>query len=173
MKFFSALLLATIFFGSIATASPVHAVVSGMQSNTIMPYSRLVRIPCTNLPIRIQGKMHIQTTLTENGSGGLHITIHSNPQAMSGSDSAGNLYQVNGTSNVSNFSSLDAAFVINTRAKFTVIGRANGVRFDVENTLHITGNADGAITAVVTRSETFCSTPTPVPSSPVLVSLEN
>ena len=147
-------LAATVLFGASATA--------GVTENVKIPFSQDVFVSCANGGLgellTISGRLHILSTQTEDSAGGLHLTFHFQPQGATaiGPDT-GDLYRAVGvTRGTTNIAADGLPFIDTFVNNFYMIGTANGVKFKLHNTVHVTINANGDLSADVDNSSVTC-----------------
>jgi hypothetical protein len=115
-----------------------------------VPVSMSVFIPCaaggTGELVVLQGNLHVLLRLTVTASGSIHAAMKFQPQGISGvGQTTGEKYQGTGvTQEEVNLTTGIEETIINN---FRIIGQESGNNFLVHETLHITINANGAVTA--------------------------
>jgi len=129
------------------TVSPPLAAVT--TENLIVPFVADVLIPSSGEVVHLEGKLHIVLTSVVDGDGGLHISGHFQPQGVKGVGSLGNSYVAVGITR-SNFNIRPPFPNEQTYVNdFYIIGQAKADSFKVHQTIHITVNANGEVTATV------------------------
>ena len=151
-------LLATLSIG-VLTWGPVAA---GVNLNIKVPFAQVVFVPCANDGagefLTISGSLHLLLTATEDSAGGQHLTFHFQPQGASGvGEDTGDLYRANGvTRGATHVIQGDFPFIDTFVNNFRMIGTAGGAKFKVHNTVHVTINANGELSADVDNSSVTC-----------------
>ncbi len=148
------LVLATISFVGMPSAL---AQASTVTTNTKVPVTIFVFIPCANELIVVSGNLHILSHVTIDSNGGGHIQSHFQPQGVSGTGlTSGDKYQgVGVTRQSANFrgpAPVEFTFV----NRFQMIGQGPGNNLLVHQTIHMTVNANGVITANVSNFSVVC-----------------
>jgi hypothetical protein len=134
-----------------------------VTDNVKEPFSQDVFVPCANGGagelVTISGRLHILFTQTEDAAGGLHLTFHFQPQGASGIGSeTGDVYRAVGlTRGTTNIGTDGLPFIDTFVNNFYLIGTAGGVSFKTHNTVHVTVNANGEISAEVDNSSVTCT----------------
>ncbi len=152
-------LVAAIMAFVLATAAPASPSVT---TNVKIPLHQFRFVPCAadgaGEIVELSGTLHILTRVTVDSAGGVHLTTHFQPQGVGGIGlTTGDHYRGTGvTRTTSNERSAgfpaSSTFVNNVR----VIGQGPGNNFDLHQTVHVTVNANGDVTANVTNSRTTC-----------------
>jgi hypothetical protein len=121
-------------------------------TNLQIPTTLVVSVSCANGGagelIQVEGDLHVIFHTTISSSGNFHSKSHFQPMGISGYGlTTGDSYQATGVTQ-DEFSSnapfpIEETFINN----FRMIGQGPGNNFSVHETLHITYNANGDITA--------------------------
>ena len=128
-----------------------------VTTNIDVPLGPVVN-PCNGDVITFPGaRLHVKFSTTVDANGGLHTTFHFQPKNARGVGApSGISYNGTGiTRGNTNFPSgggFNDTFVNN----FRMIAAANGPSFQVHQTMHITINANGDLTALVNSTRTTC-----------------
>ncbi|MBI2852663.1 MAG: hypothetical protein HYX84_06145 [Chloroflexi bacterium] len=142
---------------TIGTVVPANAEV---VTNISVPINVLVFVPCANGGagelVSLSGNLHVLVTVTEDEAGGFHLSASNNPQGISGTGlTTGANYRGTGVTrqelNLTNGAS-EVTFVNN----FRIIGQGTGNNFLVHQTVHLTVNANGEVTADVVIDSVDC-----------------
>jgi hypothetical protein len=139
-------------------ATPSFAAVT---ANASVPDAISVFVPCANggagEVVNASGDLHILSSFTVNANN-VSGDFHFQPQGISGTGSiTGDKYQGTGVTQ-SNFdrSLQNGQFSQTFINNFRIIGQGPGNNFLVHQTLHITLNANGVVTAIVANTSTEC-----------------
>ena len=105
----------------------------------------------------LEGVMHTMYSFTEDGNGGFHVTSFSQPQKLQGVGQAtGDKYNGNGgtrsSENIRGPFPYEYTYVNN----YNFIGQGKGNNFQVHETVHVTINANGEITADTNNYRSTC-----------------
>lgn len=129
--------------------------------STSFPISISVLVPCAaggnGEVVDLGGSLHVVFSITANGNN-VHINSLANPQGVSGvGETTGDKYQATGeTRSDMNFDvvafPLNVTFVNN----FKIIGQGPNNNFLVHENLHITVNANGALTSFIDNFSFTC-----------------
>ena len=125
-----------------------------------MPIATDVLIPCAaggqEEIVALSGVVHLVFSVTTDASGGLHIDTHSNNQGVSGIGlMTGDKYQATGGNRFNsntNGGASEATFV----DSFGLIGQGPGNNFVIQETAHMTINANGDVTANISSLTAAC-----------------
>jgi hypothetical protein len=136
---------------------------AAVTDNVKEPFSQDVWVPCANGGVgellTISGRLHILFTETFDAAGGAHFTFHFQPQGASGIGSVtGDVYRAVGkTGGSTHIGSGGLPFIDTFVNNFYMIGTGGGVNFKLHNTVHVTVNANGELSANVDNSSVTCS----------------
>jgi hypothetical protein len=147
--------LAVVLALLLAFTIPAQAAV---VTNTSIPISLPVYIPCVPESVTLTGNLHVLTSVTVDGNSGLHVDILANPQGISGTGSVtGDKYQGTGETRTG-FNVGPAGFPFETTFvnNFKIIGQGTGNNYIVHDTIHLTIDANGNVTATVTNTSVDC-----------------
>jgi hypothetical protein len=143
----------------LAVALPVNAAVT---ENDKTPYTMTVSVPCANdgagETVELTGELHILTTFTEDGGGGIHMKMHYQPQAVHGVGlTTGDKYNAVGVTQETHNIAFDGFPYEDTYVNnFRIIGQGKGNNYLVHETWHVTINANGEVTAEVDNYSVEC-----------------
>ena len=152
------LMAAALIMPGVMGTRPAQAAVT---TNIKIPVDIGEFIPCANGGagdfVVLSGNLHILFTFTADSAGGFHFSGHFQPQGISGVGLfSGDKYQATG---VTRFNSNakppfpnEFTFVNN----FRIIGQRPGNNLLVHETVHMTVNANGAVTADVANTSFDC-----------------
>ncbi len=125
--------------------------------NVNMPLNQTVFNPCTGDIIPFTGNMHVVVAATEDASGGFHFDLESNVSGVTGVGvPSGTTYQGVGGFWTEFNGEPPFPFEATLTDVFGLISAGSSPNFVFAITLHITVNADGTITAQVTRISITC-----------------
>jgi hypothetical protein len=128
----------------------VNAPLAAVTSNTTVPFSDLVFVPCANGGagefVQITGDVHELLITTTNNGGGVHVKFHYQPQGLTGVGLVtGDTYRATGvTQGETNVAAGTETTFINN---FRLIGPGPGNNLLIHETVHLTVNANGDVTA--------------------------
>lgn len=142
--------------------SGVTAKPSSITTNTVVPLSLDVFIPCANGGsgelVHVEGNLHVLITFTVNGNN-VSGKTHFQPQGVTGTGlTSGDKYQATGVTQDHFKSSLQngqfsGTFVNN----FRIIGQGPGNNYLIHSNTHITLNASGDVTADASNFQSDCN----------------
>jgi hypothetical protein len=140
--------------GVLAQAS---AVTTSARIPLPQPFQRLV--PCaaegSGELVDLSGTLHVLFHTTLDGSGGFHSKFHFQPQGVTGLGlTTGDVYQGTGVNQgqINGTVGEESTFVDN----FRLIGHGPGNNFLLHETVHVTVNANGVVTALVSNFSVEC-----------------
>ncbi len=129
---------------------------AGVIVNESVPFEVLVPIPCAGEAVLLMGELHTLITLTEDANGGIHMTLHFQPQNVSGVGIvSGDMYRGTGVTRETvntDTVAMETTFVNN----FRIIGQGTGNNLLVHAVFHMTVNANGDVTAEVDLMSSEC-----------------
>jgi len=150
-------LLPALFLAAALWLVPVTSSAAVVQ-NVQVPLNVTVFNPCTGDLIAVSGSIHFLATMTQDQGGGFHISFMDN------------VSQVTGTGSVTGVTYHGVGgdwFTVNVRPPFPVeftatdvfglISQGPSPNLVVTDTFHITVNADGTMTANVSRLSISCN----------------
>lgn len=129
-------------------------------SSAVFPINIGVFIPCAlngaGEVVLLSGDLHALFHFTDDGSGGFHVMSEFNPQGVSGTGlTSGDKYQGTGVTRF-DFNAHALPFETTFINNFRIIGEGSGNNLLIHATFHITVNANGEVTAVVTNFSAEC-----------------
>jgi hypothetical protein len=144
---------------ALAGPASVLARASSFTENEVFPTDLFVYIPCGNGGagdlVVLSGNLHVLFHGTFDGSGGVHMKNHFQPQGISGySVTTGAKYQATGVTQ-DEFNAkvgYEYTFVNN----FKIIGQGGAANYLVHENFHVTVNANGTVTAFVDNFKFAC-----------------
>jgi len=132
---------------------PMQAAVT---TNTSIPITLVVNIPCAGELVVLNGPLHILFSFTFDRAGGFHMVGHFQPQGISGlGQTTGAKYQATGETEFQTNAKavpFETSFVNN----FKIIGQGPSNNLLIHENLHLTVNADGTVTAVIDNTSFEC-----------------
>lgn len=149
-------------FGIVLILASVAPASGAVTENLKVPFSQAVFVPCAaggvGEVVVISGTLHTLLTMTVDKSGGVHMKFHFQPQGVVGSGlTTGNIYRGGGvTQGHQNIRADGLPFIDTFVNRFNVIGTAGAESFKIHNTVHVTVNANGDLSAEVDNSSTTC-----------------
>ena len=151
VSFLAATLLA--LGGVTAWAAPA----TSSTASSELPVSGNVVNPCNGESVAWQGTAHFVVHQTVTSNGRETLSGHVDFQGIQGEGSLGNTYQVTNTANFELTASGDSApNDFTTTAAFLFVSEGAAPNFDSHTTFHVSFDANGQPTAVVSRIETSC-----------------
>jgi hypothetical protein len=139
-------------------AGPALAAVT---TNESVPFNLTVFVPCANggagESVVLSGSLHVLATATINGNN-VSSSTHTQPQGVSGLGlTTGDKYRATGVTRYdTNFDNVDFPIVTTYVNNFRIIGQGPGNNFTVHQTIHMTINANGDVTADVDNYKIDC-----------------
>lgn len=138
---------------SLVPATASAAVVQNVQ----VPLNITVFSPCTGDVIPVTGFIHLVASSTSDGSGGFHLTVMDNVSQVTGVGSVtGATYHGVGGDWFSLNAEPPFPFEATQTDVFGLISAGATPNLVVTDTLHITVNANGTVTANVVRFSAAC-----------------
>jgi len=143
-------------------ASTSFAAATTTISNTQIPFALGVVVPCANGGagelVLLTGTLHVVIETTVDNQGGVHTQIHFQPQDVSGVGTiTGDAYRAVGVTRSDINATSGGAFETDFVNNFRIIGQGPGNNLQVHQVTHVTIDANGNVTAVVTNSTVTCS----------------
>ncbi len=125
-----------------------------------VPIDTDVMVPCAaggqGEIVALSGVVHMVFSVTTDASGGLHVDTHSNNQGVSGSGiTTGDKYQATGGNRFSSNTN-GAASEFTFVDSFQLIGQGPGNNLVIHETVHMTINANGDVTANILSVDSEC-----------------
>src|SRR5439155_2733739 len=112
---------------------------------------------CNGDTIRLSGQLLGVFTATANAAGGVVFSTHIQPQGVSGVDlQTGTAYRGTGLTRDQIVVGPSGVTTITLVNRFHIQATAGAESFDVSETLHITDQADGTVTAFVDKFSAPC-----------------
>jgi hypothetical protein len=131
-----------------AAVAAARAAVLG--ENATIPIAVTVEIPCAaggaGEVVTLSGRLHVRVHATIDARGGLHIRSHTNPQGVTGRGlTTGTVYR--GTGATLEQARIGRTDTFTYANNFRIIGAGAGSDVVLHQNLHVTVNANRAITA--------------------------
>jgi hypothetical protein len=132
---------------------------AAVESNVAAPYEGEVFVPCADggasESIAFAGALHVLSTVTEDAAGGVHLVLQTQPMGIKGvGQTTGDLYQSTGVTRANLNASYAAELTLINN--FRIVGQGRDNNFLVHETLHITVNANGMVTAAGDHFDIDC-----------------
>lgn len=146
----------TLAFMTAVTAS------AGVDSNVKVPFAGVVFVPCAaggaGEDVLLEGVLHVLATVTIDSNGGVHATLHDQPQNVRGVGlTTGDMYRGTGvTRETINIQGDDLPYEDTLVNSFKIIGEGPGNNFLVQDVLHITVDNNGNVTADIVETFIKC-----------------
>ena len=143
---------------AILVMSVITSSAMAQASSTRVPFTQFQFVPCAGEVVEISGTLHIVSRTTVDNTGGTHIKIHSQPQGATGEGLlSGDLYRGGGVTQVTiNTNSGGLPFSATFINNFGLIGRGPVPDLHVHQTIHLTINENGEITANISETRITC-----------------
>ena len=150
------MLLAATF--SMATVQPAAA---EMLQNDKSDITWTLWVPCANggagEMVVLEGVMHTKFSVTNDGNGGFHVRTSSQPQKLQGvGQITGDKYNGNGITQTNDNVRGPFPSTYTYVNNYNFIGQGKGNNFQVHETVHVTINANGEITADTNNYRSTC-----------------
>jgi hypothetical protein len=134
-----------------------------ITTNEQIPFAQVAFVPCANNgagePVLISGTLHILQHQTISDAGHLQVKFHFQPQGASGVGlTTGDTYRATGvtqqtvTADLTDGAPQEFTFINN----FRIVGQGPDNNLLVHQTIHITVNANGELTAEVVNTSVEC-----------------
>ena len=140
---------------------PALAAADG-ATHTSQPFSASLFISCANggqgETVDLSGEVEVVTHSTTDANGGVHLSMHVRPAAVTGvGATTGLTYRGTGGGLFSQFDAADGFPAVYTMINnFRIIGQGPGNNLLMHMTIHVTTNANGDQTAQVDLSSQDC-----------------
>jgi hypothetical protein len=130
---------------------------AAVVQNVRMPLNITVASPCNGDVIAVTGTIHLLASSTSDGSGGFHVSFMDNVSGITGVGSlSGATYHGVGGDWFSGNARPPFPVEFTQTDVFGLISAGSAPNFIMTDTLHITVNADGTLTANVARLSIAC-----------------
>ena len=142
--------------------SPALAAETEAATHITQPFSTSLPISCANggvgETVALSGEVEIVSHSTTDANGGVHLSMHVRPAAVTGVGATTGLkYRGTGGGLVSQFDAADGFPAVYTMINnFRIIGQGPGNNVLMHMTIHVTMNANGEQTAQVDLSSQDC-----------------
>ena len=133
-----------------------------ITSNQFIPFAQAVLVPCANGGageiVLVEGTLHLQDHITINGNRA-NLKTHAQPQGASGLGlTTGDTYNAVGvTQEQDSIPLINGAFEFTFINNFRLIGQGPDNNLQVHQTIHLTFDANGFVTAVVDNTRVNCN----------------
>lgn len=111
---------------------------------------------CTGEVILFTGRIHEEFHTTFDAAGGFRLSVHLNPQGLTGTGKDGTVYDAVGAFNETVLSAASSTEVHTVVSVLDVVARGGGASFRMNEVHHITVNSDGTVTAVTDKATSSC-----------------
>jgi hypothetical protein len=141
-----------------AALAAVPAASPGVIANESVPFAQVVFVPCANGGagelVLIEGRLHILITETVNDNHA-SLKLHFQPQGAKGTGlTTGDSYNATGVTQ--EHIVIGPTFTDTFVNNFRIIGQGNDNNLLVHQTVHVTFNANGELTALVENTSVEC-----------------
>ena len=142
------------------SASPLFAATVS-TTNQQIPFALVAFVPCANNGagelVLVSGTLHVLQHLTITEDGNVHVKTHFQPQGASGVGlTTGDTYHATGVTQEEFNSNGPLPFTDTYINNFRIIGQGPDNNLLVHQTIHITINANGELTADVVNTSVEC-----------------
>jgi hypothetical protein len=152
-----AILSAALAFCLLSAPGPARAQATATTTNLELPLSTTLENPCAGELIDFTGTMHLVIQTVATPAGTFKATIHSNTQNVSGTGvDSGTTFRFKAVANTTELSSVAAAQETTIIIEFRIIGPGPNNNFLLQETFHVTINANGEATATVNQISLKC-----------------
>ena len=124
--------------------------------NEVVPFSSVFDDPCTGEPVTLTGNLHVLIHITQNAAGGFEAKEHFQPQGVTGVGASGTEYQGTGVTQDETSTNSEGQFESTFINNFRIISHGSSANFTVHDTVHVTFNANGDLTATVANGSVEC-----------------
>jgi hypothetical protein len=133
---------------------------STFHENLSVPFFGAAFVSCANDGagdfVVLSGDLHVLTQITFDNRGGLHVTVHANPQNVAGvGETSGTPYRAVGVS--SNKFTGKVGLTNTSINNFRVIGKGVGNNLQIHQNFHMTVNANGQLTTLFENASFECN----------------
>ena len=135
----------------------MSAIVSAeVTQNLVIPFNAVIGNACLGESVALTGNLHILVIQQRTGNGML-MASHSQPAGVSGTGVvSGASYRGTGVTRNVTFNDGTPPFDFTLVNNFRIVGSGSANNYMVHSTIHMTVNANGEVTAEVTKTETTC-----------------
>jgi len=132
-----------------------------ITENTQVPFALTIFVPCANGGVGdsviLTGPLHVVTHMTVNGNN-FSVKNHSQPQGITGyAETTGEKFQGTGVAQEHYKGTfINGQFTDTFVSNFRIIGQGSGNNYLVHQTVHITYDANGVVTASVDNLSIEC-----------------
>lgn len=151
-----ALFAATVILSGALTSTMAQA--TTVTSNATFPFTDTA-VACDGEAINLTGKMHVLAHVTTDARSGRHVELQISTENVKGIGTiSGNEYVSSSTHNINtnDAETLSGQSEYTETTKFLLAGKGKLSDLFAKTTLHITVNANGEVTAEVTKVECRC-----------------
>jgi hypothetical protein len=127
-----------------------------VTQNLTVPYNAVVTDACLGEPVALTGDLHILVVQQSTGNGTL-IMSHFQPQGVTGTGlNSGAKYLGTGITRNTTFTDAAPPFDFTFVNNFRIVGKGDANNLMVHSTIHMTVNANGLVTAEVSKTGITC-----------------
>ena len=144
---------------SLLSAAPSRAAAYTTTDQQIIPFAAVysAESTCTGEAVLVSGEAHLVGHITVNEGGGFTTVAHSNLRDVSAvGQASGTWYQVVTTFNTSGHAGATPPTVLSSHLTVRVIAPVGQNDFVIRKVFHLTINANGELTALVSDFGTEC-----------------
>ena len=155
-KMFSLTTMALLVLAFTATDAAAQA-----ESQKI-PFAQVAFVPCADggagENVLIEGTLHILSKFSFDANGGVHVKLHFQPQGATGTGlSTGDVYHATGVTQETLNINASGLPITNTFINsFKIIGEGPNNNLLIQETVHVTINENGELTANVVNLSAEC-----------------
>jgi hypothetical protein len=148
----------------LAVMGTTLALAAGMalaQANTVtftekLPFNQILVNPCTGELVQFTGDILFLFHITEDANGGLHVQEHGSAAGITGTGESGTQYRLVGVTRDEFYFAPGEPREETFVNRFHVVSKGSSDNFLVDQTMHLTINANGEPTAEVIREDLQC-----------------
>jgi hypothetical protein len=157
-KMFSLLVLSLAVLVIAGTQSTARAQATTVTSNATFPFTDTA-VSCGGETVNLSGNMHLLAHATTDARGGRHVILQINTQGVKGvGETSGDEYVSSATNNdsLNDPDTYGGQSEYTVTTKFLLVGKGKMPDLLSKVTMHITVNANGEVTAEVTKVLAEC-----------------
>lgn len=141
----------------LAAPRPASSQATTQTTSIEVPLETTLDNPCAGELIDFTGTMRLVIHTTATPAGTFNVAVHSNMQQVSGTGvQSGARYRFQGASTTTELSGLAAAQESTITINFRIVGPGPNNNFILQETIHLTVNANGTATATVNQIQLKC-----------------
>jgi hypothetical protein len=148
--------LAALVCTALAAALIASTAAQAATTTTTVPFSTVITA-CNGDPIQLSGSLLFVSTTTTNSAGGFTSSTHAQPQGVSGTDLVtGTRYLGTGLTRDLLVVTAGGTITATDINRFHIQATGGAESYEVSETVHITFNANGTVTAFVDNFSPAC-----------------